>query len=140
VPSDNVNDSKVVEDVNILPEITSIVKNALVDFGTSIIDEIHISSDSTSDDSNDMDEITESDIPAKSSKPFEFPCAGYGFVVVPTELSLSELFESLAMIQHVVFSAFSFTGCLEFIPESSLPLAGPDMCILGTPYIFFFHC
>jgi len=44
VLSDNVDDSKVVEDVNILPEITSIVEDTLVDFGIPIIDELHVSS------------------------------------------------------------------------------------------------
>ena len=44
VPSDNVDDLKVVEIVNILPEITSIVENTLVNFGTLIINEIHVSS------------------------------------------------------------------------------------------------
>ena len=48
MPSDNIDDSKVVEDVNILPETTKIVKDA--DSGTSIIDEVHVFSDSTNDD------------------------------------------------------------------------------------------
>ena len=39
--------------------------------------------------------------------------------------------ESLAMIQHVVSSATFFIGCLEFILESSLPLAGFDVCHPG---------
>ena len=39
--SDNVDDSKVVEDVNILHESNSIVEDTLVDFGTPIIDEVH---------------------------------------------------------------------------------------------------
>jgi len=59
VPSDNIDDSKVVEDVNILPEITSIIEDTLVDSGTSINDEIHVSFDSTSDE---VDEIVESNI------------------------------------------------------------------------------
>jgi len=39
----------------------------------------------------------------------------------------------------VIFSVSSFTNCLEFIFESSLPLAGFDVCLLGIPYISFFH-
>ena len=46
MPCYNVDDSKVVEDVNILPEITSNVENTLVDSDTSIIDEVYVSSDS----------------------------------------------------------------------------------------------
>jgi len=86
VPSDNVEDSKVVEDVNILPKITSIVEDKLVHFGTPIVDEVHMSSDSTS---NGADEIVESNIPAVLSKSFEFPCADYEFMVVPAALSSS---------------------------------------------------
>ena len=65
--SDNVDGSKVVEDVNLLPEIISIVKNILVNFGTPIIDEVHVFPDSIS---VDVDEIVETNIPAVPSKPF----------------------------------------------------------------------
>ena len=60
VSSNNVNDSKVVDDVNILLEITNIVKKILVDSCTPIIDEVHVSSDSTNNNAN---EIVESNIP-----------------------------------------------------------------------------
>jgi len=50
VPSDNTDDSKIVEDVNILPEITSNVEDALVDSGTPFFVEVHMSSDCTNDD------------------------------------------------------------------------------------------
>jgi len=72
VPNDNVDDLTVLEDVNTLPEITSIVKDTLVDFGTSIIDKVHVSSDGTSDD---VDEIVASNISVVPNKSFEFPCA-----------------------------------------------------------------
>jgi len=42
--------------------------------------------------------------------------------------SSSELSEFLAMIQQAISNASSFTHCLEFIHESSLPLAGFDVC------------
>jgi len=61
-----------------------------------------------------------------------------GFVVVPTELSPSELSESLAMIQHVISTAFSFIGCIELISESNLPLAGPDVCHPRHPIYLIF--
>ena len=95
MPSDNVDNSKVVENANILPEITSIVEDTLVDSGESIIDEDDVSSDSTNDD---VDVIVESNIPTEPSKSFEFSCADYGFMVVPTELSSSESSEFLVMI------------------------------------------
>ena len=68
--SDNINDSKVVDDVNILPEVTNIVENTLVDFGTPIIDEVYRSFDSTN---NDLDEIVKFTIPAVLVRSFEFP-------------------------------------------------------------------
>jgi len=45
MPSGNV-DSEVVEDVNILLEITTIVEDTLVDSVTLIIDEVQVSSNS----------------------------------------------------------------------------------------------
>ena len=71
----NIVDPRVVADVNILPEITSIVEDTLIASGTPIINEVHVSSDSTNDD---VDEIVESNIPAVPSKSFEFPYTDYG--------------------------------------------------------------
>ena len=103
--SDNV-DLKV-EDVNILPKITSIVDDALIDPGTLIIDEVHVSSDSTS---NDVNEIVESNILTKPNKSFEFSCDDYEFMIIPTELSPTESSEFLTMIKQMVLVS-SFTGC-----------------------------
>ena len=50
MPNDNVNDSKIVKNVNILPKITSIVKDTLVDSGAPIIDDANVSSNNISDD------------------------------------------------------------------------------------------
>jgi len=55
-------------------------------------------------------------------------CIDYDFMVIPTDSFSSESPEFLAMIQQVVSSAFFFTGCLEFISESNLSLAGFDVC------------
>jgi len=51
VPSDDVDDSRVVEDVYGSFEITSVV-DTLCDFSTPILDEIHISFEGTSDIAN----------------------------------------------------------------------------------------
>jgi len=67
------------------------------------------------------------------SWPSEFPSTDYVFMVNPTESSSSESPEFISMIQQVIFSASSFTGCVEFIPESSLPLAGFDVCHIRHP-------
>jgi len=50
VPSDDVDDSKVVENVHILSKTASIIEDIAVGSDTPIIDEIHMSSDSASDD------------------------------------------------------------------------------------------
>ena len=69
MPGDNVDDSKVLEGVYILPEITSNVEDTLVDSSTPIIDKVHVFFDSITDD---IDVIVESNIPAVPSKSFEF--------------------------------------------------------------------
>ena len=84
-----------------------------------------MSSDSTSDD---MNEIVEPNIPAVPSKSIEFPYSEYTFMVVPTESNSSESPDFLAMIQQMVSNISSFTDRLEFIPESSISLAEFDVC------------
>ena len=61
VPSDDVDDSKIVEDVHVLSKTASIIEDISVGSGTPIIDEVHMSFDSTS---NDVDEIVKVNIPA----------------------------------------------------------------------------
>jgi len=96
VSSNDVDDSKVVEDIHVPPKTASIIKNITVDFGTLIFNEIHVSSDSISDDVN---EIVESNIPIVPRKSLEFPYAEYSFMVIFIESYPSELPEFLAMIQ-----------------------------------------
>ena len=112
VPSDDVDDSKIIEYVHVLPKTASIIEDISVGSGTLIIDEAHVSFDSTSDDVN---EIVESNILAVPSRSFKFFCAEYEFMIVPTGLSTSESSEFLIMIQQMIFDFFSFTGCLEFV-------------------------
>ena len=134
--NDNVNDSKIIEDVNILLGITSIVENTLVDSRTLIINGVHVFSDSTSDG---VDEIVKSNIPVKLNKSFEFPCTDYEFMVVPTELSSCESSEFLVIIQQMIFSVSSFNDCLEFMSKSSIsPLERLDVC-LRIRYILSYH-
>ena len=52
-------------------------------------------------------------------------------MVILTELSSSESSEFLAMIQQMISDVFSFTGCLEFVPKSSIsPLEGFNVCVI----------
>ena len=56
-------------------------------------------------------------------------------MVVPTESFSSESSLFIVMIHRVISSA-SFTGCLEFIFESNLLLAGFDVCHPKYPIYF----
>ena len=49
MPSVDVDDSRVVEDVYVPSEITSVVDDTLIHFSTPILNEIHVSSESISD-------------------------------------------------------------------------------------------
>jgi len=49
VPSDDVDDSKVIEDVYVPSKIISVVEDMLVDSSTPILNEVHVSSEDTSD-------------------------------------------------------------------------------------------
>ena len=103
MPSDNIDSSKVVEDVNLLPEIISIVKNILVNFGTPIIDEVHVSPDSIS---VDVDEIVETNIPTVPSQSFESPCVKPSFMFIPINSSFTESPEFLAKVEKMVSNNF----------------------------------
>ena len=50
-----------------------------------------------------------------SSRPSEYPRAEYDFVIVSIDSSSNEPPEFLVMIQQMVSSASSFSGCLEFV-------------------------
>ena len=62
VPSDDVVDSKVVENVYILSESTSVVKDTLLDSDTLIFYEVHAFSENTSDSEH---ELVESSVPVQ---------------------------------------------------------------------------
>ena len=72
MPTDDIDDSKVVDDVHVPSKTASIIEDIAVYSNKPIIDEIYMSSDSVSDD---MDEIVEPNTPTVPSKPFESPCA-----------------------------------------------------------------
>ena len=80
VPTDDIDDSNVIKDVHVPSKTASIIKDIVVDSDTPIIDEVHMSSDSTSDD---LDEIVKSNTQTMPSKLFEFPFAEYNFMIGP---------------------------------------------------------
>ena len=95
VPSDDVDDSKVIEGVHVSSKTANIIEDITVDFGTLIFDEVHVSSDSTSDDEN---KIVKSNKPTVPSKSLEFLCAEYSFMVVLIESCSSESPKFLTII------------------------------------------
>ena len=123
---DDVDDSKVVEDVQVSPKTVSIIEDISVDFDTPIIAETHMSSDSASNNVNVKVEPNTTTVP---SKPVESPRAEYTFMIIPTDSSFRESSEFLAKIQQMVSSASSSFSCLEFVSESNVPSsAGLDVC------------
>ena len=87
MPTDEVNDSKVVGNVQVPPKIVNIIEDITVDSDTPIIDEIHMSSDNAN---NDVDEIVEPNAPNVPSQPFESPYVEYSFMIVPIDSSFKE--------------------------------------------------
>ena len=126
MPTDDIDDSKVIEEVDVPSKTHSIIEDTSVCADTLVNDEIHTSSDSASDD---VDEIVETNTPTMLSQSFESPCAEYSFMVVPIDSSFRESLEFLIKIQQMVSSVSSFLGCLEFVSESNVPpSAGIDVC------------
>ena len=68
----DVDDSKVIDDAHVPLKILSITEDISVSSGTLIFDKAHVSSDSISDD---VDEIVEPKTPALPNKSFKFACA-----------------------------------------------------------------
>jgi len=96
VSSDDINDSKIVEDVHVPSKTANIFEDISVGSNTPIIDKINMSSDDTSDD---VDEIVEPNAPTVSSKSFEFSYVEYSFMIVPIDSSSSEL----VSLRHYTF-------------------------------------
>jgi len=95
VSSDDVDDSKVIENVHVSSKTANIIEGISVGSNTPIINEVHMSSDNTSDIG---DALVEPNILTVPSKSFEFFCAVYNFMVVSTKSYSSESSEFLAMI------------------------------------------
>ena len=103
VPTAEVDDSKVVEDVQVSPETVNIIEDIAVNSVTQIIDEIHMSSDSVNDD---VDEIVETNIFTVPSQSFESPCVEPSFMVIPINSSFRESHEFLIKVQQMVSNTF----------------------------------
>ena len=82
MPSDDTDDSKVIEDVHVPFKTASIIEDISVGSDTLIINKVHMSSDDTSDDVNKLVEPNTLTVPSKS---FEFSCVEYSFMVIPIE-------------------------------------------------------
>jgi len=84
-------------------DVEASVKSSL-----SIPDDIHVQESNTSD--------------------FEHETQVDSTVITTNLFSPSLSLEFVVMIQQVPSGAFSFSSCLEFVPESSLPLVRFDVC------------
>jgi len=137
VPIDDVDDSKVVEDVQVPPKTVSIIEDIAVCFDILIIDETHMSSDSAS---NDVNVKFEPNTTTVSSKPVESPRAEYNLMIVPTDSSFRESLEFLTKIQQMISSTSLFFDCLEFVSESNVPPSARLECVLlDMSYLSFSH-
>ena len=104
VPSNDIKDSKIIEEVDTVHNGND--AEASVECSLPIPDDTHVH-----ESSSDFEYETEVDPMLITSLPS------------PT-LSL----EFVAMVHEVPSGASSFSSCLEFVPESSLPLVGFNMC------------
>ena len=85
-----------------------------------------------------MNEIVEPNTIIVPNKSFESPRVEYSFMVIPTNSSFREPPEFLAKIQHMIFNASFFFGCLQFVSESNVPPSvGLDVCLLVMSYLLF---
>jgi len=123
VPSNDVRDSRVIEDVYIFSTNTSIVENPLVNSDTQIIDEIHEFSESTS---GDVDVQVESNTPIPTdvhthdNGTSDAECEP---VVESTVTTFNYSFWSVFGVLYYDSPDFSsFSGCLKICLESSVPL------------------
>ena len=124
--SNDVDDSKVIENIHVTPKTVSIIEDIAVDFDKLIINETYMSSDSVSNDVNVKFEPNTTIVP---SKLVEFPHAEYSFMIIPTDSFFRKSPEFLVKIQQMISSTSSFLSCLEFVSESNvLPSAGLDVC------------
>ena len=116
MPSDDVDDSKVVENVHVHSEISSVVEDPLVNPATPIIDESHVSSAGT----NDVKVLVDSSTPISDETYVHEDNQGSQkieiefIVATPSVFSSTKSLEFLNMIYHVNSSASFFSGCLEF--------------------------
>jgi len=125
VPNDNVDDSKVVEDVYVSPE--AILTLQWLSPVLPTLDEVHKFSEGTNDD---VDVRVESSTPILTdvhAHNNDTDDSGREPRVESTMTTLNYLLsnqslEFLSMIHQVVFGFSSFSKCLEMFPESSIPL------------------
>ena len=120
MPSDDVDDSKVVEDVHVYSESFSTIQDTSIDPCPPILNEILMSSTGTSDivdalvDSNTLipNEIY---IHEKNQESQEIEIES--IIATPSMSSFNELLEFLAMLHQISPGVSSFSGCLKFSPK-----------------------
>jgi len=129
VPSDDVDNSKVVDDVHVHSEISSIIEDTSIDPCLPILNEIPMSSESTTDVVDALVEsnahITDETYVYKDDQESQETEIG-SIIATPSMSSSSKSLEFLAMLHQVSSGLSSFSGCLEFSPEFFQISIGPS--------------
>jgi len=120
VPSDNIDDSKVIKDVHFHFEISSVMEHAPIDSCLPILNEIHVSSASTIDIVDAFGDTStptpdETYIHEENQESQETEIES--IITTPSMSSSSESLEFLAMLYQVSSAISSFNRCLEFSLE-----------------------
>ena len=153
--SNDVGESRIVENVSVHFKIAIVVENTTIDSCVlpSSLDEVHVSLEDSTDTSDVVDALTESSTPitdeinVHEDNHNSQETGVESIVGIPSVSSSSESLKFLAML-HKVNSGVSFSGCLDFFPEflhicvvpnNVIPLpvseVGPRKPCLSFPYL-----
>ena len=127
---DDINDSRIVEGVHILSEVTSDVVDELIKFSTPTLNEIYVHEESVSDV---HDVLVESSTPShnvRCSLSTSIIEEEIEHAIVTISVDASEYLEFFPIVCQVTPSVSSFNDCLEFFSEFFQTSVGPNNVIL----------
>jgi len=153
VSSNDVGESRIVENVSVLFKIAIVVENTTIDSCVlpSSLDEVHVSLEDSTDTSDVVDALTESSTPitdeinVHEDNHNSQETGVESIVGIPSVSSPSESLKFLVML-HKVNSGVSFSGCLDFfheflhicvVPNNVIPLPVSEVCPPRKPCLSF---